>query len=154
MAIKSSGWRLIPKFSGASCLIYGIGKTTPLDEEILGAQSNSNPEKGGGILGAYGTEAGHSGGWRFWVYPADGAGTILEPLSGEERRMFSAWLNQINEHEISDVMALFPDTGKLRAEKNGGGCWVRKRLAADLAHMKFYLGGRLVFRMEKLKPRG
>ena len=30
MAIKSSGWRLIPEFSGASCLIWYWGKTTPL----------------------------------------------------------------------------------------------------------------------------
>ena len=74
-------------------------------------------------------------------------------LSGEERRMFSDWLNQINEHEISDNNWLFFRILVNCGLRKNGGCWSEERLSADLARIEdFYLGD-VGIRMGK-RPRG
>lgn len=119
-----------------------LGKTTPLDEEILrGLRNGINPENEE-YWGTY-----EDGSQAFVEMAVLGFALLMvperfwEPLSGEERRMFSDWLNQINEHEISDNNWLFFRILVNCGLRKNGGCWSEERLSADLARIEdFYLG--------------
>ena len=131
-----------------SRILWGIvpymvsGKTTPLDEEILrGLKNGINPENEE-YWGTY-----EDGSQAFVEMAVLGFALLMvperfwDPLSGEERRMFSAWLNQINEHEISDNNWLFFRILVNCGLRKNGGCWSEERLSADLARIEdFYLG--------------
>ncbi len=113
-----------------------------LDEEILrGLRNGINPENEE-YWGTY-----EDGSQAFVEMAVLGFALLMvperfwDPLSGEERRMFSAWLNQINEHEISDNNWLFFRILVNCGLRKNGGCWSEERLAADLARIEdFYLG--------------
>lgn len=131
-----------------SRILWGIvpymvsGKKTPLDEEILRGLRNGINPKNREYWGKYG-----NGSQAFVEMAVMGLALIMvperfwKPLSGEEKEWFSAWLNQINENEISDNNWLFFRILVNCGLKKSGTCWSEERMSADLARIEeFYLG--------------